>query len=468
MKINIFFPIETINRELDYKIALSSMLDLGGNDILFAHHDLIDKYIGFLHTGIYFGKNIMNPQKKNLYYIAKKNNFSIAHLDEEGGVYQGLANDIKSFIDTRLDISYMNKDDAVFTWGSFQKKHFDLKKKELQSQTPTYKTGHFRFELIKPSLNNFYKKEINDIQKNYGDFILICTTFGFAISPYGYQDTFSKRNGYGVDERKTTRLVEEWNEQLIKLGSFVKLIHFLSKNNPNKLFIIRHHVAEDRNFYDSSLKNLKNIRIITEGNSFSWILASKLIIHNGSTTGIEAFLANKPVINFQTNPNKNYDSLIVEKIGKKCSTNKEVDNEIRKIFEDKNYFQSNNLTEFDKSVFDNLSDSNYTVMIKKINEMIKTKSENSMNTKLINLFLIYAIEFINFLIFNIKIPVRKFFYKDKQRKFLADMRSFPGFEKSKIENLLRRVEENFNVKFTLNFISKRVFILKKNHEKKNF
>ena len=32
---------------------------------------------------------------------------------------------------------------------------------------------------------------------------------------------------------------------------------------------------------------------------------------------LEGFLAKKPVINFQTSPNENYDSLIVEKIGKK-------------------------------------------------------------------------------------------------------------------------------------------------------
>ncbi len=461
MKINIYFPIETINRELDYKLVISSMLDLNGNSIVFAQHDLIDKYISFSKNGIYFGKNIMNPLKKKLYDIAKQNNFSIAHLDEEGGVYQGLEKDIISFIDTRLDISYMKKDDAIFTWGQFQKNHFDLKKKELNHEIPIFKTGHFRFELIKPGFNKFYSKDVSSLKKQYGDFILICTTFGFAISPYGYKDTFSKRNGYGVNERKTLRLVEEWNEQLVKLGSFVKLIHYLSKKNPNKLFIIRHHVAEDRNFYKSALLNLTNVKIITEGSSFSWILASKLIIHNGSTTGIEGFLAKKPVINFQTSPNENYDSLIVEKIGKKCATNEEVNYEIKQIFEKKNYSQTNSLTDFDLNVFDNLHDSNHNKMIDKINQMIDYKTKKSKNSKLINLIFIYFIEFINYIIFNLKIPIRIIFFKNKQRKFKADVRSFPGFNKSKLKNILKKIEEDFNVKFSLHYISKRVFIIKR-------
>ena len=83
---NIFFPIETIDRELDAKLVLASLLSDQVGYIIVAQHDLVIKLINLSLNGIYFGKNIMNPDKIQMYRSAKERGFIIAHLDEEGGV----------------------------------------------------------------------------------------------------------------------------------------------------------------------------------------------------------------------------------------------------------------------------------------------------------------------------------------------------------------------------------------------
>ena len=54
--------------------------------IIVAQHDLVVKLINLSLNGIYFGKNIMNPKKIQMYRAAKERGFVVAHLDEEGGV----------------------------------------------------------------------------------------------------------------------------------------------------------------------------------------------------------------------------------------------------------------------------------------------------------------------------------------------------------------------------------------------
>ena len=143
---NIFFPIETIDRELDAKLLLASLLSNKVGYIVIAQHDLVVKLINLSLNGIYFGKNIMNPNKIQMYRSAKERGFVIAHLDEEG-VYQGLQSNIESILDTRLDVTSMQSDDYVFTWGKFQEDHYKSKCNDLNQPFITT-TGNFRLDLF--------------------------------------------------------------------------------------------------------------------------------------------------------------------------------------------------------------------------------------------------------------------------------------------------------------------------------
>ena len=187
---NIFFPIETIDRELDAKLILATLLSDEIGYITFAQHDLVVGLINLSLNGIYFGKNIMNPNKYKMYKKAKERGFIIAHLDEEG-VYQGLQSEIESILESRLDVSSMQSDDYVFTWGKFQENFYKSRCKDL-NQPFIKTTGHLRFEMFKSSFRDYHEDRAEVYRKKYGRYILIPTTFGFAISPWGYSDTFSK------------------------------------------------------------------------------------------------------------------------------------------------------------------------------------------------------------------------------------------------------------------------------------
>lgn len=454
---NIFFPIETIDRELDAKLILASCLSNDVGYITFAQHDLVVKLIGLSSNGVYFGKNIMNPNKYKMYKSAKEKGFTIAHLDEEG-VYQGLQPGIESILETRLDISSMQSDDYVFTWGKFQEEFY---RSNFQGTNPPTieTTGHIRFEMFKEAFRSYHEDKAENYRKKYGRYILIPTTFGYSLSPYGYSDTFSARNGYGVTKFKTSKLIKEWASQQHQLAHLIELIHEISPRFPDFKFILRPHVAEDAFFYKNALAELENVIIINEGSTPSWISGAELLIHNGSTVGLEAYFRDRSVIHYEFLSNEETDSLIIKKIGRKCRNPEDVIEAIQEVAKGKKLANNETFSEFDKSILCQLDSDDYMRLPKKLESIILDKSGKDI-AKTVPVFRLFLIEYAYQIITFFKKPIRKLFFPLLQRMYLADQISFPGFSKPDLISRLSRIERLTGKKLEIKYISKRIFFLK--------
>ena len=454
---NIFFPIETIDRELDAKLILATLLSDEIGYITFAQHDLVVGLINLSLNGIYFGKNIMNPNKYQMYKKAKERGFIIAHLDEEG-VYQGLQSGIESILETRLDVSSMQSDDYVFTWGEFQENYYKSNCDNLIK--PFIKaTGHIRFDIFKKHFRSYHEAQAQIYRQKYGRYILIPTTFGWALSPWGYSDTFSKRTGFGVTPFKTSKLIKEWASQQHELAHLIELIHEISPKFPEFQIILRPHVAEDTSFYKSALAGLDNVKIINEGSSPSWISGAELLIHNGSTVGLEAYFRDKSVIHYEFNSNDETDSQIIKKIGASCKNPIEVINAVIDVSNGEKLNNSEEFNEFDHSILDQLKNDDYMMLPKLLEEIILDKLSQK-TIKTVSIFKLYIIEYLYQILTIIKKPIRRLFFPELQRIYLADQVSFPGFKKSDLLLRLKKIEKITGKKLKLKFISKRIFFLK--------
>ena len=454
---NIFFPIEPIDRELDAKLLLASLLSNKVGYIIIAQHDLVIKLINLSLNGIYFGKNIMNPKKIQMYRSAEERGFVIAHLDEEFN-YKGLQPEIESMLDTRLDVTTMKSDDYVFTCGKFQEDYYKSKCNDSNQPFITT-TGNIRLDLFKKQFRNYYEDEAKIYREKYGPYIFIPTTFGYAMNPYGYSDTFSERTGYGVSKFKSSDLVKKWSTQMHQLSHLIELIHVISPKFPEFQIIVRPHVAEDIAFYCSALDGLDNVKVLRGGTSGPWVAASDLLIHNGSTVGIEAYFQQKPVVNYEFISNEKADSLIINKIGRTCKNPQEVIEAINDVVKGKKIHDNEKFDEFDYRLLDQLKNDDYMKLPKLLEELIKNKSSKdiSKTVPIIRLFLIeYLYQILNF----IKKPIRKFFFPKLQRMYLADQTSFPGFNKSDLLSRLNRIEKLTGNKFKIKFIGKRIFFIK--------
>ena len=138
----ILIPIETISRELDYKVYLAMLLSTKGFQVLFGKkqsiYRLFDKYSDY----IYLDKGYHQDVSDVIYNKIKANNGIILNLDEEGAV--DFPNN--STLLNRYSLKMLKVVDKVFLWGKSQKEMINKKHGELTNLSVT---GHPRFLLLK-------------------------------------------------------------------------------------------------------------------------------------------------------------------------------------------------------------------------------------------------------------------------------------------------------------------------------
>jgi hypothetical protein len=80
-------------------------------------------------------------------------------------------------------------------------------------------------------------------------------------------------------------------------ADFVVLTKELAVNFPHRTVLLRPHPSENLTFYQQAFASFKNVVVNRDDNVLPWIRAADLVVHSNCTTGIEAVLAGRPVVN---------------------------------------------------------------------------------------------------------------------------------------------------------------------------
>lgn len=323
---NLLFPIETINRELDFKVFLAARLADSGRRVFIGQHDVLDGLIPLLDGGAYVGKNIFKGlfpgPSLDHYERLKRHNFSLVHLEEEGAVFEGDEEGWKARLDQRLDPTVLcPRTDFVCTWGSFQKDHYSKVAPTLAPQIRC--TGHPRFDLYKQEYRDYFVADAESISRRYGLFVLINTNMAFANNDLGIADTFSRRHGYDPsDPGARMRQIERWAYTMGTVARFCELVGRLSIRFPDTNFVIRPHPSESNALYETVFSHCPNVIVKHEGSVGPWLLAASALVHDGCTTAVEAFLCDKPIINFRPSGDDTHanELRLPNELGVRCST----------------------------------------------------------------------------------------------------------------------------------------------------
>ncbi len=298
----LYFPIETVDREIDFRILLASKLSKRGRRIVIGHGGFLNQVVAHVRGGLYLGKSLFWPhQQRRLddYNQAKRNGFRVAFLDEEGAVYPGRETDWKKALDTRIDPRSLAPEDVICTWGKFQGDYYRSRLVAGESSARIEVTGHPKFDTYKADFRPYFENESNILRARLGEFVLINTNLSLANHAEGGARVFSALSGYNVDDpaaRET--FVRRWSYYRTMHAEFVALVHYLApKLDPVRL-VVRPHPSEDESFYATAFRGLRNVTTLREGPVTPWILASSALIHDGCTTAVEAHLANKKTIRF--------------------------------------------------------------------------------------------------------------------------------------------------------------------------
>ena len=82
----------------------------------------------------------------------------------------------------------------------------------------------------------------------------------------------------------------------------------LERSFPDHTIVVRPHPTENHDVYREIAARCQRVRVTNEGNVVPWLLCAKALVHNGCTTGVEAFVMRIPAVSFRASVNELYDS----------------------------------------------------------------------------------------------------------------------------------------------------------------
>lgn len=282
----IVMPIETTARELLPKLFLAIKFAEAGFVSYLGLKSMTHEVAVRSGRAIYLDKGYHPGVSEQQYEKLRRAGCLIVNLDEENGV------DFKDFhmLNVRMPDQLFSLVDHILVWGQAQYDH-------LRAHRPSFDpnrisvTGHPRFDLLKSSFRGLYAEKVRQLEARYGPFILLNTNTKFGNNING-RDFIIENYGSRV-KGLLERL--EYDDQ--RLESNMNLARRLAEETRFNV-VLRPHPEEDISVYHQTFADQPKIHPIYDDTPVYWLLAADLVIHNHSTTGLEAALLGKTPISF--------------------------------------------------------------------------------------------------------------------------------------------------------------------------
>jgi len=254
----------------------------------------IDARIASFPRSLYLAKD-MTPQSMEMLRIIGDLGHEITAWDEEALVH--LPADVH--FRKRMSPLALECVSHLFAWGD---ENADLWRRFSEfEQARVHVTGNPRADLWRPEMRAYFESDASELRRQNGDFLLINTNFslinsnralfGPAAGP-GDEPELG-RGGYGMTREFAERMRRY---KLAVMESFQRLIPELERAYPGLGIVVRPHPSEVPQAYHQIASTCERVRVASGGNAIPWLMASKAMIHNGCTTGVEASALGVPTL----------------------------------------------------------------------------------------------------------------------------------------------------------------------------
>ena len=332
----LLIPVENQVRELDPKLLLACVAAERGFSSVIGSRREMEFNIDAFPRSIYLSKS-MTIRSLLFFRVAKKFGHEILSWDEEALVHLPA----ETYFSRRLDSKAIRYVSHLFAWGADNKELW-RQYPDLPDNTPIHITGNPRSDMLRRELQSFYLDDVRQLREKYGDFILINTNFNH-VNAYGPDMNLFKpvkRSGQEpVFGRAARGMSREYAEGLrdhkqAVFERFQQLIPELEKAIPDTNIVVRPHPTENHDVYKTIASECERVSVTNEGNVVPWLMATKAVIHNGCTTGVEAYMMGVPAISYRAVVNEYYDYgfyVLPNKISHECFDHKQVTDLLKKV-----------------------------------------------------------------------------------------------------------------------------------------
>ena len=305
----LLLPVENQVRELDSKILLACIAARRGFSSYIGSRREIHFNITAFPKGIYLSKSI-TAASDMMFRIMRNLGHEIVAWDEEALVH--LPAD--TYYSRRLSPAAMAYVSHFFAWGE---DNADLWRQypHLPTDAIIDVTGNPRNDLLRPELHAYYESEVEKIKRAHGEFILVNTNFNHVNAFTPVQNLFQPvekpdeipKTGRAAKGMSRAYAEGLRNHKQAIFEDFQRMIPKLDMAFPNFQIVVRPHPTESQEIYKDIAARCQRVTITNEGNVVPWLLATRALIHNSCTTGVEAYVMRVPAITYRASIDETYD-----------------------------------------------------------------------------------------------------------------------------------------------------------------
>jgi surface carbohydrate biosynthesis protein len=287
---NFILLIEIVERELPASVLVGAELASRGHNVWLIEKGRFRKSPASFPPSLVVEKGLSKGCLQRFRSIRGAGHM-LAVMCQEGFIYRSG----EDYIKRRVDAETVKNVDYLFLWGERQKKDLES---FLGSVRGFRVTGNPRLDLLHSRFRNSWDAETEEIHCRHGNFVLFTSRFSAV-------NHFRRSLDQTLDRRKvqyTAGAEETVGERLeIRQRLFVEYMNTIEEiaSSLSRLrFVVRPHPVENIEVWKARFQGLGNVEICSEGVANPWLSAARCVVHNACTTGIEAYLLDKPVIEY--------------------------------------------------------------------------------------------------------------------------------------------------------------------------
>ncbi len=304
----LLIPVENQVREFDPKLLLAAIAARRGFPAIIGSRREIDFQIAGFPRGFYLSKS-MTMRSLKMFRILRRLGHEVLALDEEALVH--LPDEV--YYSRRLCPETLGYVSHLLAWG--QDNVELLERYPHRGTIPVHPTGSPRNDFLRPELRELFREEAEAHRAEHGDFLLVNTNFNHVNSFYPGQNLVLPETGpdgeplfgraargMGVDYALGLR-----DHKQALFEHFQRLIPELERAFPELTILVRPHPTENHEVYHRIAAGCSRVRVSNEGNVVPWLLAARALVHNGCTTGVEAYVLGVPAVSYRPRLDARYD-----------------------------------------------------------------------------------------------------------------------------------------------------------------
>ena len=292
-KIQIFIPMEIFSREFYAKTILAFYLNSKGFKVIFGHKWYVTNFaLKYANKNdVFIEKNAKSKKGMEYLDILNERHVHLLGYDEEAGLNYF---DYPKYVTNWYGENGLELFEKWLCWGTrdfkYLSKKYHNKKINLTGTPRSALWGEFGVK--------FFEHEVEILKSNYKDYVLIATSFVWQNSSYSRDAIKNAVKGFGQEylnfAEELFNKADQTNYDDKQLEACKHLIkEILEKTDLN--IVIRPNALENKSIA-TRLKIDKRISIDRSLSITPLILAAKVVVHFGSTVGIESALFKKPTI----------------------------------------------------------------------------------------------------------------------------------------------------------------------------